>query len=152
MKTKNENTQFSSRKLDPPKTKDGGLTSCPLYQTKKGVNTDIALFVQVSRRLASHYSPCYCHFIKREDFHNATPPDPPPVRRGGVNVQTPVGDMPTYLAVKRIIIMALLIKEWIAKETPNNAVYISIKDREGGLISWLLSLMGVDPTSTLSRT
>jgi hypothetical protein len=46
--------------------------------------------------------------------------------------------------------MALVIKEWTATETPKNGIYIRIKGREAGVLSWLLSLIGVDPTTTLT--
>ena len=46
--------------------------------------------------------------------------------------------------------MALVIKDWIAKEAPDNGVYIYIKGREAGLLSFLLSLLKVDPTTTLT--
>ncbi|HLO96268.1 MAG TPA: hypothetical protein VK195_18320 [Burkholderiaceae bacterium] len=46
---------------------------------------------------------------------------------------------------------ALVIKAWQADTKPvddrNN--FVSITGREGGLIAWLLSLMGVDPTTTI---
>lgn len=46
--------------------------------------------------------------------------------------------------------MAYVIKEWFADETPNaDGVYINIKGREGGLVSFLLSLVGIDPTVTM---
>lgn len=46
--------------------------------------------------------------------------------------------------------MALVIKEWVANENPPNGIYIKIMGREAGLLSWLLSLVGIDPTSTLT--
>ena len=46
---------------------------------------------------------------------------------------------------------ALVIKAWKAESKPiddkNN--YVSITGRESGLIAWVLSLMGVDPTTTI---
>lgn len=46
---------------------------------------------------------------------------------------------------------ALVIKAWKAENKPiddkNN--YVSITGRESGLIAWVLSLMGVDPTTTI---
>ena len=46
---------------------------------------------------------------------------------------------------------ALVIKAWQAETKPiddqNN--FISIAGRQGGLIAWMLSLMGVDPTTTI---
>jgi hypothetical protein len=44
--------------------------------------------------------------------------------------------------------MALVIKEWFASEEPNdNGDYVYLSGREGGLVSWLLSVFGIDPTS-----
>ena len=49
--------------------------------------------------------------------------------------------------------MALVIKEWWASSTPNaEGTYISITGREAGLVSYLLSLVGVDPTTHLQVT
>jgi hypothetical protein len=46
--------------------------------------------------------------------------------------------------------VAYVIKEWFASETPNrDDVHVYITGREGGLISFLLSLIGIDPTVTL---
>jgi hypothetical protein len=46
--------------------------------------------------------------------------------------------------------MAYVIKEWLASEAPNqDGVFISIKGREGGLLSFLLSLVGINPTVSL---
>jgi hypothetical protein len=46
---------------------------------------------------------------------------------------------------------ALVIKSWRAETKPiddqNN--FVSITGREGGLIAWILSLMGIDPTTTI---
>lgn len=46
---------------------------------------------------------------------------------------------------------ALVIKAWRADTKPidskNN--FVNITGREGGLVAWLLSLMGVDPTTTI---
>ena len=46
---------------------------------------------------------------------------------------------------------ALVIKAWRAEskaiDDQNN--FVSITGREGGLIAWILSLMGVDPTTTI---
>jgi hypothetical protein len=47
---------------------------------------------------------------------------------------------------------ALVIKAWKAEKKPidsqNN--FVSIYRREGGLIAWLLSLMGIDPMTTIT--
>lgn len=46
--------------------------------------------------------------------------------------------------------MAYVIKEWFVSEVPNkDGVYIQIKGREGGIISFLLSLVGIDPSVSL---
>jgi hypothetical protein len=46
--------------------------------------------------------------------------------------------------------MAYVIKEWSVSETPNqDGVFMSIKGREGGLLSFLLSLVGINPTVSL---
>ena len=43
-----------------------------------------------------------------------------------------------------------VIKEWAASDTPNQAgIYVHITGRKGGLISWLLSLVGIDPIISL---
>lgn len=43
-----------------------------------------------------------------------------------------------------------VIKEWVASETPNqDGVFVHISGRKGGLISWLLSLVGIDPIIAL---
>lgn len=46
---------------------------------------------------------------------------------------------------------ALVIKSWKAESKPiddkNN--YVSITGREGGLVAWILSLLGVDPVTTI---
>jgi hypothetical protein len=43
-----------------------------------------------------------------------------------------------------------VIKEWFVDETPNSeGVYVRIKGREGGMISFLLSWVGIDPTVTM---
>ncbi len=46
---------------------------------------------------------------------------------------------------------ALVIKDWKADTKPidgqNN--FVRITGREGGLIAWILSLMGIDPTTTI---
>lgn len=46
--------------------------------------------------------------------------------------------------------MALVIKQWYASDKPDaNGEYVRIQGREAGLISFLLSLLKVDPTTTL---
>lgn len=46
--------------------------------------------------------------------------------------------------------MALVIKKWSASSTPDAAGnYVDILGREGGLISWLLSLLKIDPTTSI---
>lgn len=46
---------------------------------------------------------------------------------------------------------ALVIKSWKADEKPLDATgtHVSIVGRQGGLIAWILSWMGIDPTTTL---
>ena len=47
--------------------------------------------------------------------------------------------------------MALVIKQWSATATPDSdGVFIHIAGRESGLLSWLLSLIGVDPTTEIT--
>jgi len=49
--------------------------------------------------------------------------------------------------------MALVIKSWYAQETVNsNGEYVSIIAREEGFLSWLFSLVGIDPITSLSVT
>jgi len=44
--------------------------------------------------------------------------------------------------------MSLVIKEWYSSEQPNqNGEYVYLHGREGGLISWILSVFKIDPTS-----
>jgi hypothetical protein len=46
--------------------------------------------------------------------------------------------------------MALVIKKWAASNTADqNGNYVHISGREGGIFSWLLSLIKVDPTTTI---
>ncbi len=46
--------------------------------------------------------------------------------------------------------MALVIKSWNATETPGeDGIYVSIVGRQEGFLSWLLSVMGIDATTTL---
>ena len=43
-----------------------------------------------------------------------------------------------------------VIKEWFASETPNqNGIYVDITGRKGGLIAFILSLVGIDPVVSL---
>ena len=46
---------------------------------------------------------------------------------------------------------ALVIKEWKADQKPvdNANNYVSITGRKGGLVAWLLSLVKIDPTTTI---
>lgn len=47
--------------------------------------------------------------------------------------------------------MALVIKQWSASSAPDDSgEYVRIHGREAGLISFLLSLVGIDPTTTLA--
>jgi hypothetical protein len=49
--------------------------------------------------------------------------------------------------------MALVIKEWNATRTPAaDGVYVRIVGREAGLLSWFLSLVKVDPITTIIVT
>jgi hypothetical protein len=46
--------------------------------------------------------------------------------------------------------MALVIKNWNASDKPDeNGEYVRIQGRESGLFSFLLALVGIDPTTTL---
>jgi hypothetical protein len=46
--------------------------------------------------------------------------------------------------------MALAIKKWSASSTKDqNGNYVHIVGREAGLISWLLSLMKIDPVTSV---
>jgi len=46
--------------------------------------------------------------------------------------------------------MEYVIKEWFVDETPSSeGVYVKVKGREGGILSFLLSWVGIDPTVTL---
>ncbi|MCX6911280.1 MAG: hypothetical protein NTY01_25005 [Verrucomicrobia bacterium] len=48
---------------------------------------------------------------------------------------------------------ALVIKEWKASNQPDSkGNYIKIVGRQGGLLSWLLALLKVDPTTTIKVT
>ena len=46
---------------------------------------------------------------------------------------------------------ALVIKEWKADQKPVDSAnnYVSITGRKGGLVAWLLSLVKIDPTTTI---
>lgn len=47
--------------------------------------------------------------------------------------------------------MALVIKQWSASDTPDGiGEYVRIHGREAGLINFLLSFVGIDPTTTLA--
>jgi hypothetical protein len=47
----------------------------------------------------------------------------------------------------RLSTQRYVIKEWFSSETPNqDGIYVHITGRKGGLVSWFLSLVGVDPT------
>jgi len=44
--------------------------------------------------------------------------------------------------------MALVLKKWHASKTANeNGNYVHLIGREAGLLAWLLSLVGIDPTT-----
>lgn len=46
--------------------------------------------------------------------------------------------------------MALAIKQWAATERPQaGGEFVRIHGREAGLLNWLLSFLGIDPTTTL---
>jgi len=46
--------------------------------------------------------------------------------------------------------MALVIKQWSATQTKDeNDNYVHIIGREGGILSWLLSLIKIDPTTAI---
>lgn len=52
---------------------------------------------------------------------------------------------------RRGSIATYVIKKWFASETPSaEGMYIHIVGRKGGLLSWLLSLVGIDPTVELT--
>ncbi len=45
---------------------------------------------------------------------------------------------------------AYVIKDWFASETPNHdGIYVNIEGRKGGLMSFLMALVGIDPTVSL---
>ncbi|MBC8243658.1 MAG: hypothetical protein H8E20_04635 [Verrucomicrobia bacterium] len=49
--------------------------------------------------------------------------------------------------------MAKVIKKWRASDEPDaDGVFVLISGRSSGLISWLMSLLGLDPTVTLTAT
>ena len=44
--------------------------------------------------------------------------------------------------------MALVLKKWYASSSPNaDGNYVHLVGREAGLFAWLLSLLGIDPTT-----
>ena len=46
--------------------------------------------------------------------------------------------------------MALVIKKWYAsKSADQDGNYVHLVGREGGLLAWLLALMGIDPTTEI---
>ncbi|MFO1253137.1 MAG: hypothetical protein U1E77_18850 [Inhella sp.] len=46
--------------------------------------------------------------------------------------------------------MALVIKHWSASRTPDaSGNYVHLVGREAGLFAWLLSLLGIDPTTEI---
>ncbi|RQO61114.1 hypothetical protein DBR47_07690 [Paucibacter sp. KBW04] len=46
--------------------------------------------------------------------------------------------------------MALVIKKWYASEVPNEeGNYVHLVGREAGLFAWLLSVIGLDPTTEI---
>ena len=46
--------------------------------------------------------------------------------------------------------MALAIKKWYASTTKNeNGNYVHLIGREAGLFAWLLSVIGIDPTTEI---
>lgn len=49
--------------------------------------------------------------------------------------------------------MAYVIKEWRVSQTPDaNGVYVEIKGRDEGIISFILSLLNIEPTVSLMVT
>ena len=48
--------------------------------------------------------------------------------------------------------MALVIKSWMASEAPVEGIYVKIVGRAPGIISWALSLMGIDAVTTFLVT
>jgi hypothetical protein len=46
--------------------------------------------------------------------------------------------------------MALVVKKWYASNTPNErGNYVHLVGREAGLFAWLLSVIGLDPTTEI---
>ena len=47
--------------------------------------------------------------------------------------------------------MSLVLKSWTAKEEgiDEEGNYVYIAGRESGILSWILSLVGIDPTTTI---
>ncbi|MDA7653239.1 hypothetical protein N8644_00475 [bacterium] len=49
--------------------------------------------------------------------------------------------------------MAKVIKQWQASDQPDaDGVHVLISGRESGIMSWFMSLLGLDPTDTLTVT
>ena len=49
--------------------------------------------------------------------------------------------------------MALVIKKWYASTSPNqDGNYVHLIGREAGLFAWLLSVIGLDPTTEVKIT
>lgn len=47
----------------------------------------------------------------------------------------------------------LVIKEWHASETPDTfGNYVTIRGRSSGIITWLLTIIGLDPTTTIKAS
>ena len=56
----------------------------------------------------------------------------------------------TSLGSRRGNTEAYVIKEWTARDTPDkDGIYIRITGRKGGFISFVMSLVGIDPTVSL---
>jgi hypothetical protein len=49
--------------------------------------------------------------------------------------------------------MALVIKKWYASDKPNDkGAFVHLVGREAGLFAWLLSVIGLDPTTEIEIT
>jgi hypothetical protein len=61
----------------------------------------------------------------------------------------PIRQIPIKIIRKNM--SALVIKEWKADQKPVDSAnnYVSITGRKGGLVAWLLSLVKIDPTTTI---